>query len=42
MRGTCRSPEGEGILGAYDALQHTLIDVEPPPPPGRYNGTYVQ
>lgn len=42
MRGTCRSPEGEGILGAYDAVQHTLIDVEAGQPPRRYNGNYVQ
>jgi len=42
MRGTCRSPDGEGILGAYAAVQHTLIDVQAALPPGRYNGNYVQ
>ena len=42
MRDTCRGPEGEGILGAHDAAQHTLIDVEAGPPPRRYNGIYVQ
>lgn len=42
MRGRYRGPEGEGILGANDAVQHTLIDVEAGQPPGRYNRNYVQ